>query len=455
MCRGIIADGTIVLYRDNIIVRSAALIIALVMWWCGAPLLRAQSDTLAVVQLRTVLDPRPESALVEFWVVKRSASWQFLATSTLRIDVPQLRTRGGLDSNRHVFAYEPGTSQISPLGAYQVGPRTAYHLQPDIIDGVASVMLTCPDSVDQCMRVLNVGDSLCIGRFRLATRDGSIIPDTLEFVSDQRQLALSYKRTTDSVTVTSIGSHVWYVRHDNVPMGSYVAYRSSEPPVDSCNAVFALRGVYAGNLRVRLGFDVSDEHCYYGYWFERALVDRRDPTTLAFAARPLLAYTQDASLLSCQCLVPQTRDGYLDVVEYRREQYAYRLMGLRRAEYGGDTVAIDTVFINIGLPIISNAVLLENPFPTSTTVQFNVDDRLVLTGEVYDLGGRRIATLRDPDGNDIRDVTYERGQRYRATFDASSIAAQGLVNIVLVGTPVDETAGVEQSRVVLKGQILR
>jgi hypothetical protein len=130
-------------------------------------------------------------------------------------------------------------------------------------------------------------------------------------------------------------------------------------------------------------------------------------------------------------------------------------MGVLRPEYGGDTVAIDTVFINIGLPIISNAVLLENPFTTSTTVQFNVDDRLVLTGEVFDLGGRRIATLLDPDGNPIRDVVYERGQRYRARFDASTIASQGLVNIVLVGVPIDEASGVEQSRVVLKGQIIK
>jgi hypothetical protein len=130
-------------------------------------------------------------------------------------------------------------------------------------------------------------------------------------------------------------------------------------------------------------------------------------------------------------------------------------MGLRRPEYGGDTIAIDTVVIRIGTPIISNAVLLENPFASTTTVQFNVDDRLELTAEAYDVGGRRIATLVDPDGNPIRNVVYERGQRYRARLDASSVAAQGLVNIVLVGVPVDEKSGLEQSRVILKGQILR
>ena len=430
--------------------------VIIVAAWCSCgPALYAQSDTLAIVQLRSVLDPRPESALVEFWITKRSAAWEHVATSTLRIEAPALRGRGGLDSTRFTLTFEPGTSQLAPLGPYQQGLRTSYHLQTDIADGAASVMMICPDSVDQCTRVLRVGDSLCVGRFKLTSRDGSVAPDTLAFVDDQRLLALSYKRSTDSMTTTAIGTHLWYLRHDNVPMGSFAAYRSTEPPRDSCNALFALRGVYAGNLRVRLGFDVSDEHCYYGYWFERALVDRRAPAALAFTLRPQLSFPQDPSLLSCQCLAPQTRDGYIDVVDYRREQYAYRLMGVLRPEYGGDTVAIDTVFINIGLPIISNAVLLENPFTTSTIVQFNVDDRLMLTGEVFDLGGRRIATLLDPDGNPIRDVVYERGQRHRARFDASTIASQGLVNIVLVGVPIDEASGVEQSRVVLKGQIIK
>lgn len=415
----------------------------------------AQQDTLASVVLRSVLDPRPESALVEFWIMKRSSAWQHVATATLRVDVPAMQSAGGLDSSRHTYTYEPGTSQLAPLGPYQQSGRTSYHIQTDIIDGYASVMIVCPDSVDQCIRLLSVGDSLCIGRFRLATRDGSQISDTLAYATDKRLLALSYKRPSDSVTTTAIGSHVWYLRHDNVPMGSYVVFTTSDPPRDSCTAQFTLRGEYAGNLQVQLGFDVTDEHCYYGYWFERALVDRRDPTVFAFAARPLLSYTQEPSLLSCQCLTPQTRNGYLDPVEYRREQYAYRLMGLRRPEYGGDTIAIDTVVVRIGTPIISNAVLLENPFAAATTVQFNVDDRLVLTAEAYDVGGRLIATLTDPDGNPIRDVVYERGQRYRARLDVSSVAAQGLVNIVLVGVPIDVKSGLEQSRVILKGQLLR
>lgn len=417
--------------------------------------INVRADTLAVVRLKSVLDPRPESALFELWITKLSPAWEYIATGTMRIDVPALRASGGLDSLRHTFTYESGTSQLAPLGPYQSGVRTTYHVQPEIVDGHASVMMICPDSVDQCMRLLAVGDSLCIGRFRLATRNASRMSDTVEYASDTRLLALSYKRSSDSITATSIGTHLWYVRHDNVPMGEFVVFRSTDPPRDSCTAQFVLRGEYEGSLKVRLGFDVTDEHCYYGYWFERALVDRRDPTTLTFRARPLLSYAQDASLLSCQCLVPQSRDGYRDPVEYRREQYAYRLMGLRRPEYGGDTVAIDTVVIRIGTPIVSNAVLLENPITTSTTVQFNVDDRLVLTGEVFDLGGRRIATLLDPDGNAIRDVVYERGQRYRARFDANAIAAQGLVNIVLVGVPIDAESGLEQSRVVLKGQIVR
>jgi len=407
------------------------------------------------VILRPVLDPRPDTATFEIWLKKLDPQWDFVASGTFRVEVPSIALTGGIDLAIHTFSYELGSSEITPLGAYGQFGSSVYHQETEVINQRMSVMMLSPDSVGDCKKMPNVGDSLLVGRYTLSTMDGSFINDTTAFVDDDRQLAMSFKIDHDSVTGVGATRNVWYVKHDNVPFGSTVQFISEPPPPDSCNAVFDFRGVYIGDLAVTLAFDVNDEHCYRGYWIERALLDRRTPGAMNFQPLPRINFNIDPSLKSCRCLRPQSRNGYTDTVEFRREEYAYRLMGVLQSYYTGDTVAIDTVFIRVPNAIISNAVLLENPFANSTTVRFNCDDRVSLTGSVFDLGGRLVANLLDESDNPIINREYPKGVAYRARFKASVLASQGLYNIVLVAVPINDSSVSEQSRVVLKGQLMR
>lgn len=409
----------------------------------------------AQVILHPLLDPRPDTSSFEIWLKKLDTRWDFVANGTFRMEVPGLNLTGGINPAQHSFDYENGTSQVGPLGAYTPVNSNVYHLLPEVFNERMSVMMLCPDSVGDCVRILNVGDSLLLGRFILGTRDGSFLSDTVTFLPDDRQLAMAFKIDHDSVTGVGTTRNVWYSKNDNVPFGTSVEFITYPPPPDSCNAVFDYRGNYNGDLTVDLGFDVDDEHCYKGYWMERALVDPRDPATLNFQRLPRIDYNVDITLRSCRCQRPQSRNGYRDTVQYRREQYAYRLMGEYQPYYTGDTVAIDTIFVRIPNAIISNAVLLENPFSNGTTVRFNCDDRVILTGSVYDVGGRLVANLVDETGTPIINRDYPKGVAYRAYFRASAMASQGLYNIVLVAVPVNDASIAEQSRVVLKGQLLR
>ncbi len=441
----------------SLVDRSHSKIVALILVmiaasWCGP--IFAQTP-LGNVILRPLLDPRPDTTTFEIWLKKLDPQWDFVANGTFRIEVPSLSLTGGIDPAVHTFSYENPSSQLTPMGPYLVSNSSVYHLEPEVFAQRMSVMLLCPDSVSDCVRIANVGDSVLIGRFTLSTNDGSFLSDTVTFISDERQLAMAFKADHDSVTGVGLTRNVWYVKHDNVPFGSNVQYISEPPPPDSCNGVFDFRGVYIGDLQVELGFDVTDEHCYIGYWIEKSLVNQRDPTVLNFQPIPRLNYNVDASLKSCRCLRPQSRNGYLDSVQFRREQYAYRLMGEFQSYYSGDTVAIDTIFIRVPNAIISNAVLLENPFSNGTAVRFNIDDRVRLTGSVFDLGGRLIANLVDEAGRPIIDKEYPKGVAYRAYFKAPAVASQGLYNIVLIAIPINDVSIQEQSRVVLKGQLIR
>ncbi len=447
---------TTVLFRDNVrLWRIGTWVVAVVLLCISTVAVRAQTQPLAHVILRPLLDPRPDTCTFEIWIKKLDPQWEWIANGTFRIESPDLVLTGGIDPTVHDFTYELGSSELFPTGAYNPTNSRVYHLANEIFNQRMSVMILSPDSVSDCSRIMNVGDSLLFGRFYFVRRDGQYMSDSIVFVNDQRQLAMAFKIDHDSVTGVGTTRNVWYQKHDNVPFGSTVEFISEPPPPDICDGQYDFRGTYLGDLIVELAFDVNDEHCYKGYWLERALVNPRDPTNLVFQPIAHLNYNVNPLLRGCRCLRPQQRSGMLDTTQYRREQYAYRLVGEFQSYYGGDTNNIDTVFIRIPNAILSNAVLLENPFANSTTVRFNIDDRVRLTGSVYDIGGRRIANLTDEAGRPIVDREYTKGIAYKAFFNAPAVASQGLYNIVLVAIPINDNTIEEQSRVVLKGQLIR
>lgn len=428
------------------------IVLIIVVGFCASSVLRAQTD--ADVMLYVLTDPRPDTATFDIWLKRTSLRWEHWANGTFRIDVSDLMMTGGLNPAVHTVRLMPGTTGLAPLVAYNPAGMDGYAIVPRIMNGRVSVIVHGPDSVGNAFRLTRLGDSIRIGRFELASTNGSFLSDSLiAFTQPEPYFqANAFKLDHDSITGSGTQRNVWYATHDNVEMNS--RWHSAPPPPDTCNNKAVLAGQYDGDLTVGLSFKTEDEHCFRGYYIERAFVDRRDPTTLTFQSRPSLTYLSDGRFLSCVCLTGRTHGNFTDVVEYRRETYAYRLVGVDVRDTA--TVAyLDTIFVRVPNAIISNAALLENPFKDRTIVQFNADDRLRLTASAYDLGGKLIGYLLDEQGNPIVDKEYPKGVFYKARFEASAVASQGLYNLVLVATPYDDTALGESSRAILKAQLLR
>ncbi len=407
-------------------------------------------DARAVVQ--PVLDPLYTRLTFDLYIRRLTDRWTYWANTTLRIQSSDLAPTGGYNPAVHTLTFISDSSDL-PLVPYNPGAMNAYFVDYQFVGGDIVINIIGPDSVDDAIAVVNP-DSIRIGRFEVASSDGSYVPENLVFAAPLSYYqANAFKIDHDSVTGSGTDRNVWFVKHDNPPLET--EYQEKAPPPDICEAEFNFYGQYVGDLNVMLGFDVTDEHCYEGFIIERALVDRRDPNTLDFQGRPQLTYLNEPRLLSCLCLAPQVHDSLFDAVEFRREQYAYRLIGRRLPFYGDSLEIIDTIFIRIPNAIISNARILENPFRSQTTIRFNVDDRLRLTARAYDLGGRLIGTLETLDGKPVEDMEYVVGVDYRIVFNTPSIASQGLLNIVLVAFPINDYSIEEQSRVIIKAQLLK
>jgi len=434
------------------VLRRVNIFVFLVLCWLAPFNEMAAQPTDAIVRISPLLDPVFERMTFDVTLHRVSDKWHYWANISLRIESVDLQLTGGFNPAVHVLTMVPGSSDLLQV-PYTPGAMAGYFIDAKFVNGQIALHVIGPDSVQFAKSIANP-DSIKIGQFIVTATDNSFVPEVLAASTPLDYFnANAFKIDHDSATGAGAGSNTWYVKHDNPPL--VTEYLASPPPPDICDAKFVFTGQYEGDLKVGLQFKVSDEHCYEGFWIERSIVNLRDLTDLTFETLPQLLYQNEPRLLSCQCLLPQVHDSLFDDVEYRREIYAYRLIGQRLPNYGDTAQIIDTIFVRIPNAIISNAKLLDNPFRDETTVQFNVDDRLFLTARVFDLGGRLIGTLVDDKGQEIVNKEYAAGVGYRALWEAPDIASQGLFNIVLIGIPYRDNSIEELSRVILKAQLVR
>lgn len=408
----------------------------------------------ATIDVRYVEDGRDDRITFDVVLTRRSAMWSHWANATVRMDAVELRQTGGLTPGLHTIELLPGTSDL-PLVPYVPGSMQGYACTAEIVQGRLRIAIVGPDSVGQALVLDEANPSIRLGRFVLASTDGSALSIELAMAEPQRLLqSNASKLVQDSTSVESGREVVWHQRHDNIELRTrYSVVQSNKPGCDT-TSITAFDGRYRGDRIVELAFTSECEQHVAGFVIERALVDRRQPDRLEFAARADLDYESNDELAACgSCPNGWTRTGLRDAVDYRRERYAYRLLGIHAES--GTRVAYDTVFVQIPGASIRNAAVVQNPFRQRVDITFDVDDRMRIDAAVYDLRGGRLGALLDASGQPMVNYTVPPGQNLRGFYEFGEVSSQGLINIVLIGYPMDDRSADEVSRIVLKAQHLR
>lgn len=415
----------------------------------------AQSATVqANIVVTTQFDPRVDYLVFDVEVTRVSEDWLLWSNATLRLLANDATGVVTLDSTLYSIAYVPATS-VLPIVPYTPGAMAGFAIDPQLDTSFISIAVHGPDSASSAFIMPQTNNPYRIGRFEIHRLDGTPAPSFVSIVLSrgERYQAHAFKMDHDSVTGTAAEREVWYQNHDNVEMLTAYSYTQRGAPCTELK-VTEFTGDYIGDLKISLRFVAECELFTEGFFFERAIVQDANPTVLAFQPLPLLTYLTNPALIACStCVAPTVYANFIDPVLYRRTLYAYRIASVKKIT--GEIVYHDTVFVRIPNSVISNAAILENPFKDRTAVQFNVDDRLKLTAAAYDLGGRLLRYLTDENGNEIINLEYAQGVKFLAKFDASDIASQGLYNIILIATPIDDLSIEQLSRVVLKAQLLR
>ena len=434
--------------------RRSTVIVLLLMVAAMSPLCLWAQEVDATIDVRYVEDGRDDRITFDVVLTRRSAVWTHWANATVRIDAVELRQTGGLVPGLHTIELLPGTSDL-PLVQYAPGSMQGYACTAEIVQGRLRIAIVGPDSTGQAVVLDETNPVIRLGRFVLASTDGSALTTELAMAEPHHLMqSNAAKLVQDSVTKASARDIAWYHRHDNVELRTrYNVVHSTAPDCDT-TSISAFDGWYRGDRVVELAFTSACEQHLAGFIIERALVDRRQPERLQFSPRTNLDYGSNDELAACgSCPNGWTRAGLRDPIDYRRERYAYRLIGVHAET--GERVIYDTAFLQIPGAIIRNAAVIQNPFRQRVDITFDVEDRMRIDAVVYDVRGGRLGALLDASGQPMVNYVVPPGQNLRGFYEVGEVSSQGLINIVLIGYPLDERSADEVSRIVLKAQYLR
>jgi hypothetical protein len=340
-------------------------------------------------------------------------------------------------------------------------PESGYYIENQIFDQRMSITILGPPDFQQSQYIPK-DTFFLLGRFAIRTTNGEKIPPTLRWKRpvDYYQ-ALAYKLEQDSIVRDFI---VWYEDDDNIEMNDRYARDVDYDDGEADSLLFVLDffdADYAGRKYVDLRLATLAEVNNLGFTILRAphVNIAQDPYTLDY---------QDTvfTFLQGQYFNPDligkgnTRTGHVyeenqDLVPYRGGQYCYALFATFEFSDGSrldSLVAIDCDVVPHA--VITRAHPHENPFTYKTTIEYELEDDVILTAKAYDLLGREIKLmLDDATGDVIENKEMDKGIHY-TTFVAPELASQGLYDIVFIAEPIDDSS-FESSTAVVKVQLIK
>ncbi|MFP4368439.1 MAG: T9SS type A sorting domain-containing protein [Candidatus Kapaibacterium sp.] len=415
--------------------------------------LRGQEDTLAIVKVYDSYLVEPGIMEFDLRIERLSESWTRFANGTFQlefieenfpINTNSIRTTL-LDSELYLTAFSGGDL-----------PTDGYIIDPKIFDGRISITVTGPNEYTDAAEI-PVGGTLLLGRFMIESLNGDPLPDELKWKYPITYYqASAYKRETDSLREDFI---VWYDADDNVEMvtrgGSRVAFRNDDAP-DPGFELIDFTATYVGSKQIELEWNTRREAFNYGFILRRAVRPNTfiDPADLDYRDTVATYFQGDyhdpglAGAFTTE--IPQNYLFQFDTASIRGLNYCYQLSYI---DFNNNENILAYACAPVPNAVISFAQSRPNPFSSSTSINYILDDEVFLTVSVYDYLGREVKKLTTEGGEVLDHLRMPKGN-FVTEFVAPELAVQGLYDVVFIAYPIDDPS-IEISRAVVKIQLIR
>lgn len=420
--------------------KSIALILLAAGLSLTAALTNVRAQTADTMLQVTVKDPRVFGDTVEFTLAmtRLRTTWERWANGTFELLVSPVPSQGILQ-----ISYLPGTTELT--AGYTITPRV---VTPALVPGSRltqqriSITILGPEQFSQAVVVsTDTATPLILGRFRVIRNDGQPFqePVDITWLGDYTYYqATAYKIDRDNTP--------WNIADDNIDVASLARYVPGRtiflPPIlFDCNSLVLQ---YLGSRAVKIDWATESERLLKGFVILRGLLPFGETdTNLVQFTDTIASYHNDPAVRAKGVRGKGAAYTWLDTADLRGEFYFYKVIAYDSSH---NQWAQCLKGINIPFAVISAAKPMPNPFSEKTTIEYVLDDDVILTCKVYDLNGQLIETL-------IDGVFMKLGT-HKVDFVASPFAVQGMYEIVFIASPVDDPS-IELSRAVVKVQLIR
>ncbi len=345
--------------------------------------------------------------------------------------------------------------QAYPVVEYHVTPEIIPNgYVPDTLSQRISITVAGPDTYTNAVDVPFVDDSadgILIGRFRIATIDGSDFPDDLDInwlQPVEYYQACAYKRPrTDDVVP-------WHNFDPNIEMKDFnlkttVTY-DKDNKVDTCFIVRDFEAAYEGYGRVSLRWITDCEVQNQGFLIYRGMVPfgatSLDQVVYQDTVGDFQRSAAENTMLKGLGTAKPGKD-YLfeyDTVNVKGEEYCYKLYN---KDINGNLHERATTCLYIPNTVISFATAIPTVFSTKTQIKYKLEEDVYLTVFITDINGKRVQDVYKSEKKD-------RGWYTDLYFEPDIYAQQGLYEVIFIAVPRYDI-GVEVARAVVKTQYVK
>lgn len=420
-------------------------------------LAKAQNiDTLAVVRVENLLLQRPDTLLFDVRLYRNSDAWSRWANGTFELALPDSIFK--LDTSSVLLEYISGTSQLNVQPITGQLPTDSYYITPRIINDRISITVAGPEEFVNATAV-PADTGLLIGTFQISTKNGEFIPLTFKWLQPQYYYqACAYKLESDSIVQP--GNIIWFTSNDNVEMDDGSVHTTVryevEPAPESYVKLKYFDAVYEGQRKVSFDWETETEKLNRGFIIRRGILPFGSKDTQSVAYKDFTAsYAGGFGKPPAPEMIGLGSKNYgkkyhyeFDTVPFRGEIYCWALY---YEDFYGKEHFLAYDCEKIPNSVITFAQANPNPMSFSTTIEYALDDDVLLECNVYDLLGKRLTTLVSMSQTDMGKMGS-----HKVTFDAprEDFATQGMYNVIFLAHPLDDP-GVEISKAIVKVQLIR
>lgn len=420
--------------------------------------LKAQlyEDTLAIAEIKNVFLLASDTLQFDVYVERFSNDWRYWENGTFQFEFTEFGEE--YDYNNIEINEVPNSTELLPEVFPGLPP---YNIWTGIFDNRFSIFVLGPKTLDNFTKYVDLDQPIRIASFKINTKDGSEIPD---FISWKRPINKWQSNAFKVDDINLIPPNLKYFEieeDDNIEMNDrlneLVLYRNDDAERPEFEFDYFI-AEYAGAKDISFEWSTITEVGCVGFNIYKAI--RTD-----FAIPPKdLDYNQlVATYRINDPLYSSDLEGQFysldttfythkyDTVQYRGGEYCYKLTYIDNA---GTEIDLAYSCVRVPNAVIISAAPSQNPFQEQTNIEYELEDDVYLTIEVYDAIGRFVKILPNEETGQPMSNVYKKKGKHSTVFQAKELSSQGMYSVIITAVPIND-ASVEISRAIVKTQYIR